>query len=383
MAEPGAAAPLGDLGDLGVVVVTYDAADVIAGCLESLMAARGAWAAATGRRLRVAVVDNASTDGTLAVIRDWAAGHAPYAAPADLPFALPAVDKPVALAEGGSGSGSGAGDAAAADVTLLRSKVNRGFAGGVNVGLAHFAADPDVSHFWVLNPDAMTPDAALAALGAYLAGGAAAGLTGGRVSYLERPDTIQIDGGTLNRWTGVTGNYNLRRQADTKPPDPAELDFITGASLVASRAFYEAVGPMREDYFLYYEEVDWALRRGGFALGYAAGFDVYHWGGTAIGSPVVGRAASPFSLYFKHRARIRFQSRFHPWALPAAWAYSLVQALREGTARRSPQGAWAILAASFGLRPPAALRARIGPEAATHAFAPHRTAGRPAAARRI
>ena len=80
-------------------------------------------------------------------------------------------------------------------------------------------------------------------------------LMGGRVIYLDTPDVIQIDGGTLDRRTGVTGNLALgRSHAATPPPDPARLDFISGASMVASRAFYERAGPMAEGYFLYYEE---------------------------------------------------------------------------------------------------------------------------------
>lgn len=348
--------------DLGVVVVTYDAADVITGCLESLMAARASWPG----RLRVVVVDNASGDETVAVIRDWAAGQSPVALPEPLPFPLAAAARPLALAEGGPDLAP----EAAADVVLLHSGANRGFAGGVNVGLAHLARDPAVGHFWVLNPDTMVPASAVAALARFLAPGPVYGLLGGRVIYLERPDTIQIEGGLLNRWTGVTGNYNLGLPVSSPRPRAEELDFIMGANLVASRAFYQAVGPMREDYFLYYEEVDWAMRRGDLPLAYCPGFDVYHWGGTAIGSPVIGRRASPFSLYFKHRARLRFQRRFHPLALPVAWGFSLAQAARMAILWRGPAEAWAILAGSFGLPAPRAVRARLHPNAVPYAFAP-------------
>lgn len=347
--------------DLGVVVVTYGASDEIAGCLESLMAAR---AEAGGERLRVVVVDNASPDDTVATIRGWADGSLPFAPPPNLPFDLAAVPRPIRLVEGEPGK---APDPSAA-VTLIHSGTNRGFAGGVNVGLAHLAQDQKIGHFWVLNPDSMAPPASVSALLSRLAEGESYGLMGGRVIYLDRPDTIQIDGGLLNRWTGVTGNYNLGRSVDSTPPDPAMLDFITGASMVASRAFYEMAGPMREDYFLYYEEVDWAMRRGDMSLAYCDGLRVYHWGGTAIGSPVVGRRAAPFSLYFKHRGRIMFERRFAPWALPVAWSYSLAQAARLALLQRSPDAAWAVLAASFGLPVPTAIRCRIGPEAAALAF---------------
>ena len=133
---------------------------------------------------------------------------------------------------------------------------------------------------------------------------------------------------------------------------------------------------MAEDYFLYYEEVDWALRRltlpgGPLPLAYCPGGIVYHRAGTAIGSPTLGRPASPFSLYFKHRARIRFMRRFRPRNLPAALAYSLAKA-----GQLAWQGYWTeartILQASLGLPPPQSVRDRLSPEAATRAFGPAR-----------
>ena len=351
--------------EIGVVVVAFNGADVIAGCIESLVAA--ARALPRGR-LRIVVVDNASPDDTVATLRAWADGTVPFAPPPELPFALAPVAKPLAMAEGGPDLAADR----AADLTLIHSGGNLGFAGGVNVGLAYLARFPEIGHFWVLNPDSMVPAASVAALAAHLETAPPYGLMGGRVVYLETPDRIQIDGGLLNRRTGVTGNYNLGKSHETSPPPtPAELDFITGASMVASRAFYEAVGPMREDYFLYYEEVDWAMRRGAMPLAYCPGLVVYHWGGTAIGSPTLGRVASPFSLYFKHRGRILFLRRFHPGALPVGYAYSLGQAGRL-ILKRSPAGAWAVLTASFGLPAPTAVRGRLSPEAAARAFAPVR-----------
>ncbi|MCA8882256.1 MAG: glycosyltransferase family 2 protein [Rhodobacteraceae bacterium] len=345
--------------------MTYDAADVIVGCLESLMAARGTGPEAGD--LRVVVVDNASTDDTVQVIRDWAAGRAPFAPPeGGLPFAMAPVAYPVPLTEGGPDLVP----AADAGITLIHSGANRGFAGGVNLGLAALARDPAIGHFWVLNPDCMVPAASLAAVRARLAEIPEYGLLGGRVIYLES-GVIQMDAGLMNRWTGVTGNFNFGGPLSSPPPQASDMVFISGASMVASRTFYDTAGPMKEDYFLYYEEVDWALRRGALPLVYCPGFDIYHLGGSSIGSAAVGRLrAAPFSLYFKHRSRIRFQRRFHPWALPVAWAFSLAQAARTALLRRSPAGAWAILTGSFGLPVPRAVRARLNPDACAHAFQP-------------
>ena len=67
-------------------------------------------------------------------------------------------------------------------------------------------------------------------------------------------------------------------------PDPASLDFISGASMVASRAFIDQVGLMADDYFLYYEEIDWAARRGALPFRLCGDAIVYHHTGTSIGS---------------------------------------------------------------------------------------------------
>jgi GT2 family glycosyltransferase len=350
---------------LGVVVVTFNSADVILECLESLLAS-------TGVCLRIVVVDNGSTDGTPALLRDWATGGArPAGSP--LPFALPPVARPLVLYDHvppvvvGPDSSPDAG-AGGSTVTLIDTGLNTGFAGGVNRGLAVLAAVPGIDRFWVLNPDSAVPPETARAFATHPAPPGGFALMGGRVIYLDRPDMIQIDGGTLNRRTGVTDNLNRRMShAATPPPDPARLDFITGASMVASRAFYEAAGPMAEDYFLYYEEVDWALRRGALPLIYCPGGIVYHVGGTAIGSPVAGRAASAFSLYFKHRGRIRFMRRHFPQGMATAQAHSLAKAAQL-LFRGAPGHAHALLAGAMGLAPPAGVRDRLSPEAAGLAF---------------
>ena len=76
---------------LGVVIVTYNSTDVVLDCLETLLAAT----IADGTALHVAVVDNASSDGTAAAVQAWASGKAPYTPPTDLPFAHHPVPKPL------------------------------------------------------------------------------------------------------------------------------------------------------------------------------------------------------------------------------------------------------------------------------------------------
>ena len=331
---------------LGVVIVTYDSIDVVLDCLETLLAA----AISDGTTLHVAVVDNASSDGTAAAVQAWASGATPYTPPADLPFVHHDVPKPLR----------------AGTLTLIEADSNGGFAAGVNIGLSRLFARPEIDRVWVLNPDSVVPPGTPAAFATYDPGPFA--LMGGRVTYYDRPDMIQIDGGTLNRWTGVTGNINLYSSALEVPiPDAARLDFVTGASMVVSLAHYETAGPMPENYFLYYEEGDWAMRRGALPLAVCPGAHVYHRGGSAIGSPVPGRPASPFSLYFKHRARMYFVRRYLPLSMPTAWLYTLAKSAQY--ARKGWRNeAVAVLAGAANTAPPASVRERLCSSAAERAF---------------
>ena len=341
---------------LGVVIVTFNAADVILDCLESLLAA-------TDVTLQIVIVDNASTDRTAGLLHDWAVTRHPYVASSDIPFHLLPCAKPVQFAS--------ETDNTTPDhhqITLIEAGVNGGFAAGVNRGLSCLARKRGIDRFWVLNPDCVVPPGTPAAFARMPVPEDAFALMGGRVLYLDGLDTIQLDGGTINWYTGVTSNINQGLPCATTPkPDPANVDFVTGASLVVSRRFYDMAGPMQEDYFLYYEEVDWAMRRGSLPLIYCPEAIIYHRVGTAIGSPTLARSASAFSLFFKFRGRIRFLRRFRRFGLPGAYAYSFakaVQLLLKGSAAE----AWTIVVASLDGPPPKVVRDRLSPAAAAIAF---------------
>ncbi|MEM9043022.1 MAG: glycosyltransferase, partial [Actinomycetota bacterium] len=233
---------------LGVVIVAYTSADVIGDCLDSVVGAP--------EIARIVVVDNRSPDATVETVRAWAGRMGPPLAESD----------PAAPLE--------------SRVTLIHAGLNRGFAGAVNIGLDRLKADPEIDAFWILNPDAVARPGTAAALAACAAQNPGFGLMGGRIVYSGRRQAVQADGGRYSRWTGVCESVNQGLSAAEAVAPPAEaLDFVTGAHMVASRRFLEEVGPMEERYFLYYEEVDWAMRRGALPIVRCDGAEVVHQGG--------------------------------------------------------------------------------------------------------
>ncbi len=346
---------------IAVIVVAYNAADFILDCVQSLRAARGP-------ELRIVVVDNGSSDTTSDVIRAWAGG-APFTPSNDLPMTIATPAALPAFSERQVGERIGNGDLHG--VTLVRSRENGGFAAGVNIGLSMALGDGEVGHFWILNPDSVVSDGAPEAMAETIRANPGYGIITGRARYLERPEAIQIDGGFYNRKTGITRNANVGEPAEsTRMPEGSELDFAFGGNMIVSRGFVEQKGLMAEDYFLYYEEVDWSLRKGDFPLLTCEGGMVFHRAGASIGSPThKGRSATPFSLYFKHRGRLRFLRRHRPQAVFTAQLYTLAK-IFQCLIRRDFAGASAIWRGSFDLSPPRAVAERLGGAALKRATAP-------------
>lgn len=324
---------------IAVIIVTYNSADVIRNCLESLVHSEG-------ETLRIVIVDNASTDATIQVVRDWAAERL-------------SSFQDIRVQTSGQ---------LTAQCTLIRSDVNLGFAGGVNRGLEAQMADPECDLFWILNPDCEVEATTAAAFRSCAEASGKFSLMGSRILYREAPGRVQSDGGRVGRWTGICRNINQGVRPDAvSRPKVDEIDFIPGGSMVASRHFIETVGLMREDYFLYFEEVEWATRRGSLPLVLCEQALVHHHGGTATGSGTVTRRASPLSFYFNYRNRMRFVSHVRPLALPVAYAASLARVLKLALQRAWPEASAALLGL-FQMPPPKTVRSILSDDAAEYAF---------------
>lgn len=223
-------------------------------------------------------------------------------------------------------------------VTVINDPDNPGYAGGVNRCIA--AAGP-VDAYWVLNPDTEPHPDALGALverleqGDVDAAGGVMTLPDGRISNC---------GARWNRLLAYSTSIG-RGFALSQVPSAAvverRLSFICGGSLLCSRRFIERAGLMREDYFLYGEEVEWCLRarRRGLRLGYSAGAVVLHHQGSSTGSGKDFGERGRLPIYCDERNRILTLRDTTPWLLPLAiWGALATIVLRYGKRR-----AWAQL----------------------------------------
>lgn len=220
-------------------------------------------------------------------------------------------------------------------VRLVDAGANLGYGGGVNRGMAEA---PDADAYWVLNPDTKPEPGALAACVARLAEGDcdAVGCT------LYTPDgRVQAYGG---QWQWLLGRaVAIGHGAETSAAVSAadverRQSFISGAAALVSRRFLETVGPMREDYFLYCEEVEWFLRGRAkrMRLGFAPDGRILHDAGSTTGSHRAFRDMPKTPVYLNERNRILLTRDLSPALLPVV----VLGALLVTVLRYARRGAW-------------------------------------------
>jgi len=228
-------------------------------------------------------------------------------------------------------------------VRLVCAESNLGYAGGVNRCIRETAG---ADAWWVLNPDTCPDPVALAALIARLERGDCQAV-GGAIQLST--GEVQAYGGLWQRWLARAvslGHGSPIGAAVDAGEIEARQNFLNGASMLVSRAFLEAAGPMREDYFLYCEEVEWGLRgqKAGMRFGFAPEGVVVHKQGTSTGNIVDLRGRSRLSVYLNERNRVLLSRDCYPALLPV----TSVTALATFLIRFGKRRAWRQI--GYGLR---------------------------------
>lgn len=311
-------------------------------CVHSLLQAQPAPG-------RIIVCDNGSTDGSLSHLE---------AGLRDAPgVALVRISRSEVLA---TGEHPAAAASTAGGVWLVDNAANLGYAAGNNVGLRLALRDPGCSHVWILNNDTVVAPDALGQLLERMAARPDIGLCGSTLVYEHDRRTVQAFGGSAySRWSGRTRHLGAHSRLADLPADAdpveAAMACVVGAAMLARREWFEAAGLLCEDYFLYFEEIDWAARaarRGGrLGLGWAPRSVVFHKEGASVGTAAGG--GSPLSLFYLFRNRLRFAHRFHRPFLPTVLLSTLWDIAKLAARARWPQ-VGAALRGTLQLPPPQA-----------------------------
>lgn len=274
----------------GAIVLNYNGWKNTIDCVESLLKSdeRPVW---------IIIVDNASTDESITMLRQWAQ---------NIEYAFYEDTNPNAILPKGS-------------LLLMQASKNGGYAAGNNLGLRVLMAS-GADAFWILNNDVVVAHDAMRAMLDRLFSKARPGLCGARIYYVGT-DKIQCRaGGTTCHWTALSildGYGSSTEQALSEPPEAIEsrINFIYGACVMASRNFVECVGLMDERFFLYCEEQDWSYSANGqFDFAYAEKAIIWHKEGSSTGHSY--RGTNMRALLLLVRSRLLLTQKHYPYALP-------------------------------------------------------------------
>ena len=251
---------------ISVIVVSFNTREHLRRCLSTLFEHQGSSA------FEVIVVDNASPDDSAAMV---------------------AIEFPV--------------------VQLVRNPTNSGFAVAANQGMRRARGDVIV----LLNPDSELRSDAFSAPADFLRSNRDVGALG--IKVLDPDGTLQLsvrrfpglEAALFNRYSLFTrlfpNNRFSRRylMTDWDHDSLSDVDWVSGACLMTTRATLDRVGDLDEGYFWGFEDVDFCkrLHEAGLRVVYFPQASVVH----AIGASA--RTVPARALIARHRGMWRYYSR--------------------------------------------------------------------------
>jgi GT2 family glycosyltransferase len=216
-----------------VVILNWNGLNETRSCLDAL-------GQITYPRVKIIVVDNGSTDGSVNALR------------AEYP-----------------------------QVMLLPLSENAGFAEGNNHGLRH-ALRQGADYVLLLNNDARIAPDAVDVLVQTAQADRQIGILGPIIYRDDDSQHIESAGGWLNLYTGRFRHF------ETLPANqlrPYEVDMVSGCAMMVRREVMERVGLLNGCYFAYFEDAEWCVRvrRAGYRVVAVPGAQVWHRGSAASG----------------------------------------------------------------------------------------------------
>ncbi|MEA3408152.1 MAG: glycosyltransferase family 2 protein [Chloroflexota bacterium] len=269
--------------DLEIVIVSWNVADLLKNCLDSIYGAPGARLDAGGvlhlgaYTAKVHVVDNASSDGSPQMVRKR----------------FPAAN-------------------------LIISSTNLGFTRGNNLALRRCQA----RYVLLLNPDTRVVDDALVKMLDYMERHPQAGILGPQLRYGDGnlqssrrrfPTfmTALMESTLLQQWFPKNRWAQRYYVQDVSADHVQDVDWVTGACMLVRRDVLRTVGLLDEAFFMYSEELDWCRRTidAGWRVVYFPDAVVVHYGGRSSDQVVAER-----HIHFQ-RSKVLYFYKHHGWMM--------------------------------------------------------------------
>jgi len=196
-------------------------------------------------------------------------------------------------------------------LVLIKALANKGFAQGNNLGLQFAIQQTDAHYFWILNNDTVVDSKSLSSLISYHSKHPET-ILGSKLVYYNAPDQIQAVGGAFDEKLYICTHIGEGFPKNTPKTKFSTIDYPVGASMFVNRKFVEETGFLNEEFFLYFEELDWVKRGSvkGYQPDWCEDSIVYHKEGKSIGSSYK-HEKSLFSETTLFKSRKKFIEKYY------------------------------------------------------------------------
>ena len=188
-------------------------------------------------------------------------------------------------------------------VLFIRSENNTGFAGGNNIGIRAATGD----FLFLVNNDTEFTSGLVTELVQTLVTHSEAAMVSPKIRYYHQPDTLQYAGYTKMNYYTARNSCIGQFEKDKGQFDhlTGETAFAHGAAMLVRKEAISKAGLMKENYFLYYEEMDWcdSFKKQGYTIRLNMQALIYHKESVSVGQK------SALKEYFMNRNRILFERR--------------------------------------------------------------------------
>ncbi|MEL8055485.1 MAG: glycosyltransferase family 2 protein [Pseudomonadota bacterium] len=205
------------------------------------------------------------------------------------------------------------------NVALLRGHGNIGFGAGVNLGVSVASGD----HLLIINPDAVLKRGSVSAVLSVAKDLSEPWIIGGKIFDIRGREERGPRRLELTLWRALTSflGVNTWTLEHTPAPErPVEMDVISGALFLISKAGFQQLGGFDEGYFLHVEDIDLCARCrdvGGTVM-YQPAAGALHYGATSDASSrtIAKHKADGLARYFRRRAKGPFHRAITEVLLP-------------------------------------------------------------------
>lgn len=187
-------------------------------------------------------------------------------------------------------------------VAVINNERNLGFAAGVTIGV-RYALSKNAVYILLLNNDTQIEKPFLKILTNFLKEKKDAGIAGPAIEFTRKGKHLFDLGGNLNTLFGRTSHTEVETLDST---EPRKTTYITGACMVIKKEVFEKVGMLDDQFFLYYEDVDFCLRakEKGFSCYVLPEVVIHHELSKSAGG------VSPLAVYHQTKSGVLFGKKY-------------------------------------------------------------------------